>query len=331
MQEDSLDDVEIVRQERLTHPDQESPFLETDFVVETDRLTKRYGRRLAVDDLTLRIVRGEIYGFLGLNGSGKTTTMRMLLGLVRPTSGAARVLGQAPGRPQALRTIGSLVESPTFYPYLSGRDNLRLVARLAGVDEARVADALELVSLADRARDAFRTYSLGMKQRLGVAATLVKDPELYILDEPTNGLDPEGILDMGRLIASLRARGRTVFLSSHQLTEVEGLADRIGIMRRGRMVAEGTVAELQGKPCLLIRAEPLEQARRVLEAEAPGCAMLQDGAFLLRVDPARAPSLNRALTDAGIAVTALRCVERSLTDVFFELNDLQAEGAPDHG
>jgi ABC-2 type transport system ATP-binding protein len=170
-----------------------------------------------------------------------------------------------------------------------------------------------------------------MKQRLGVAAALVKNPELYILDEPTNGLDPEGILDMGRLIDALRAQGRTVFLSSHQLAEVEGLADRIGIMRQGRMVAEGTVPELRGKPRLLIRAEPFEQARSALEAMAPACVTMHHEAFLLDVDPERAPSLNHTLIGSGITVSAVHTVERSLTEVFFALNNLPDDGAADHG
>lgn len=299
-------------------------------VVAAHHLSKRYGARLAVDDLTLTVRRGEIYGFLGLNGSGKTTTMRLLLGLISPTSGQASVLSCAPGAPRALRRIGSLIESPTFYPYLSGRDNLRVVARLGGVDEGRVGAALQQVSLADRARDAFQTYSLGMKQRLGVAAALVKDPELFILDEPTNGLDPEGIADMGRLLDSLRAAGRTIFLSSHQLAEVEGLADRIGVMRQGRLVAEGTVAELRGQPRLLVRAEPVAQARQVLERAAPGAVTEQDGSFLLGIDVDRAPALNRDLLNAGIAVQALQPVERSLAEVFFDLNAPAPDGVASH-
>ena len=166
-------------------------------VVETHGLGKRYGERIvAVDGLDLSVRRGEVYGFLGPNGAGKTTTLRMLLGLIRPTTGSALVLGAAPGTPEGLGRLGALIESPTFYPYLSGRDNLRVLARYAGVPEARIAPVLEEVDLASRAGDRFRTYSLGMKQRLGIAAVLLKDPELLIFDEPTNGMDPAGMAEM---------------------------------------------------------------------------------------------------------------------------------------
>ncbi len=161
-------------------------------MIETGELTKRYGTRPAVDRVGMHVRQGDVYGFLGPNGAGKTTTMRMLLGLVRPTSGTARVLGEAPGEPSALRRIGTLVEAPVFYPYLSGRDNLRVFARYAGVPGTRDDEVLRTVGLADRAGDRASSFSLGMKQRLGVATALLKDPQLLILDEPTNGLDPSG-------------------------------------------------------------------------------------------------------------------------------------------
>ena len=174
--------------------------------VEVRDLTKRYGNGVvAVDGISLTVRPGEIYGFLGPNGAGKTTTLRMLLGLVAPTEGRASVLGHDPGDPRALSRIGALVEGPAFYPYLSGRDNLRVVARYAGVPESQVPGALRTVDLADRGGDKFATYSLGMKQRLGVAAALIKDPELVVLDEPTNGLDPAGMRDMRRLVRELGA------------------------------------------------------------------------------------------------------------------------------
>ena len=222
-------------------------------VVEVRELTKRYGNGVvAVDQVSLGVRRGEVYGFLGPNGAGKTTTLRVLLGLVAPSAGHVRVLGRPPGDPAALARIGSLVEGPAFYPYLSGRDNLRVLTRYAGVPERRVPEVLRTVDLADRGGDRFGTYSLGMKQRLGVAAALLKDPALVVLDEPTNGLDPAGMRDMRRLVRRLGAEGRTVLLSSHLLGEVQQVCDRVGIISGGRLIAESTVAELRGKASLVV-------------------------------------------------------------------------------
>jgi len=182
-------------------------------VITTRGLTKRYGPVTAVDALDLEVRRGEVFGFLGPNGAGKTTTLRMLLGLIKPTSGSAVVAEHRPGDPEGLRKIGSLVESPAFYPYLSGRENLRIVADYAGVPHARVDGALREVDLAERAKDRFGTYSMGMKQRLAVAAALIKDPELMILDEPTNGLDPQGTSEVRGLIREIAADGTTQMLT----------------------------------------------------------------------------------------------------------------------
>ncbi|HEX5617550.1 MAG TPA: ATP-binding cassette domain-containing protein, partial [Solirubrobacteraceae bacterium] len=210
-------------------------------VIETSALTKRYGETVAVDRLDLRVRRGEVYGFLGPNGAGKSTTLRMLLGLVRPTSGAVTVLGGRPGTPAALSRVGAMIEGPAFYPFLSGRDNLRVLARYAGAPESRIGAVLAEVDLEDRAGDRVAAYSMGMKQRLGIAAALLKDPELLLLDEPTNGLDPAGMAEMRDFIRSLGAGGRTVLLSSHLMGEVELVCDRVGVIRAGSLVAEGTV------------------------------------------------------------------------------------------
>src|ERR687895_303935 len=231
------------------------------YAVQTSGLTKRYDDAIvAVDDLDLRVRRGEVYGFLGPNGAGKTTTLRILLGLVRPSSGAAAVLGAPPGVPDALARIGSMVEAPAFYPYLSGRDNLRVLAGHADVPERRVDAVLDEVRLLDRAGDRSATYSLGMKQRLGVAAALLKDPELLILDEPSNGLDPAGMAEMRAFIRSLGDGGRTVVLSSHLMGEVEQVCDRVGVIRDGVLVAEDTVEQLRGIARLRVRAAPLDAA-----------------------------------------------------------------------
>jgi len=298
------------REERRSYP-----------LVETRGLTKRYGSRItAVRELDLTVERGEVYGFLGPNGAGKTTTLRMLLGLIRPTSGEARVLDEEPGSPAGLEKIGALVESPAFYPYLSGRDNLRVMARYSGAPRSRIAEVLDQVELSGRAKDKFKKYSLGMKQRLGVAAALLKDPELLILDEPTNGLDPKGMADMRGLIRRLGKGDRTVLLSSHLLGEVEQICDRIGVINKGSLVAEGSIAELRGRQGLLVRAEPVEEAARIAE-RLTGVEEVEvsDGALRLATDPDRAPEINAKLVSAGLRVSELHPAEQSLEELFLEL------------
>jgi ABC-type multidrug transport system ATPase subunit len=292
-----------------------------DLVIETRALTKRYGDSIvAVDDLDLGVRRGEVYGFLGPNGAGKTTTLRMLLGLVRPTSGRAAVLGVPPGTPQGLARIGAMVEAPAFYPYLSGRDNLLVLAGHAGVAEDRVAAVLDEVGLLDRAADRLATYSQGMRQRLGVAAALLKDPELLILDEPTNGLDPAGMADMRDFIRSLGQGGRTVMLSSHLMGEVEQVTDRVGVISDGSLVAEGTVDELRGRAGLRVRAEPNAEAARLIRAlpEVDEVTSV-DGLLDVAVDSSRAAAINRLLVEAGVAVWELYAQQASLEHVFLEL------------
>jgi len=294
-----------------------------DLLVETRGLTKRYGSITAVNGLNLTVRRGEVYGFLGPNGAGKTTTLRMLLGLIRPSSGEASVLGEGPGSPHSLEGVGALVESPAFYPYLSGRDNLRVVARYSGAPRGRIGEVLNLVELSGRAKDRFKKYSLGMKQRLGVAAALLKDPELLILDEPTNGLDPKGMADMRALIRRLGSGERTVLLSSHLLGEVEQICDRVGVIRRGDLVAEGTVSELRGRAGLLVRAEPVREASYIAArlAGVEGVSEADGGMLRLTVDPAMAASINAKLVNAGLRVSELRPAEQSLEEVFLELTE----------
>jgi ABC-2 type transport system ATP-binding protein len=293
---------------------------ERPLLVETRGLTKRYGSITAVSGLDLTVRRGEVYGFLGPNGAGKTTTLRMLLGLIRPTSGSARVLGESPGTPNGLERVGALVESPAFYPYLSGRDNLRVIARYSGEPRSRIAEVLEQVELSGRAKDKFKKYSLGMKQRLGVAAALLKDPELLILDEPTNGLDPKGMADMRTLIRALGRGERTVLLSSHLLGEVEQICDRVGVIRKGELVAEGTVAELRGEGGLLVRAEPRREAAYIASRLAGVEGVRETDGFLrLTIDPGRAAEINAKLVNAGLKVSEIRPSKQSLEEVFLEL------------
>ena len=213
-----------------------------------------------------------------------------------------------------------MIESPAFYPYLSGLDNLRLLAEYAAVPRERIDKVLDLVDLTDRANDRFSTYSLGMKQRLGVAAALLKDPELVILDEPTNGLDPAGMRDMRRLIRELGSEGRTVLLSSHLLGEVQQICDRVGIIDSGRMVAEHNVEDLRGEQELVVRATPRETAQSVLtDLLGTGTVHLYDDTLRVNVAPERAAEVNRVLVEAGIAVSELHSTERALEDIFFEL------------
>jgi ABC-2 type transport system ATP-binding protein len=290
--------------------------------VETHGLTKRYGTGIvAVDSLDLNVYRGEVYGFLGPNGAGKTTTLRMLLGLIRPTAGSAKVGGAAPGSPASLVKVGAIVETPAFYPYLSGYNNLRLLARYCHVPVTRVDATLAQVDLTPRAHHKFSTYSLGMKQRLGIAAALLKEPELLILDEPTNGLDPQGMADVRNLIIELGKGDRTVLISSHLLGEVEQMCTRVGVIRKGKIVAEGTVQQLRGAATLTVRGTPEETAKSILiaDAGAENVTELGNSTFSLAIDLQRTAEINQHLVQGGVAVTELHADERSLEDVFMEL------------
>lgn len=316
-----------------------------DYAIQTDGLIKSYGRGiLAVDRLSMKVRRGEVYGFVGPNGAGKTTTMRMLLGLMRPTSGSCELLGKRPGTPEALARVGALVETPAFYPYLSGRDNLKVLARHAGVPDTRIMPVLEEVELAGRGDDRYRTYSLGMKQRLGMAAALLKDPELLILDEPTNGLDPAGMAEMRRLIRRLGSGDRTVLLSSHLMGELEQICDRVGVVKNGRLVTEAALDELRRGAMIRLRAAPAARARELLmsidwiagvesteTAEADASAPIEaaddttrvdrmdEGTLIIDADPALTAEINEQLVAAGIRVSELGTVKTSLESVFLNL------------
>jgi ABC-type multidrug transport system ATPase subunit len=295
-----------------------------DTVVRTHELTKRYGERLAADRVSMTVRRGEVYGFLGPNGAGKTTTLRMILGLVRPASGSARVLGSPAGTAEVTARVGALVEGPGFFPYLSGRDNLRVMARFRGLPETAADRALERVDLASRGGDKFKSYSLGMKQRLGVASALMGEPDLIVLDEPTNGLDPAGMQDMRRLIVNLARGGQTVLLSSHLLDEVQEICDRVGVINNGVLLKESTVSDLRGGASLAVRGEPVDRALAVAMGVAGDDGVHVDGERLLvDLDPDRAPELVRELVAAGVAVHEVGSVERTLEEVFFEMTRAQ--------
>jgi ABC-2 type transport system ATP-binding protein len=292
----------------------------TDPLVRASGLTKHFGSRQVLHGIDLTVRPGEVYGFLGPNGAGKTTTLRILLGLVRPTGGEVRVLGQRPGSPAVLSRVGMLIESAAFYPYLSGRDNLRTLARYCSLPDSRADEVLEFVGLTADGRARFAGYSLGMKQRLGLAGALLKDPQLLILDEPTNGLDPAGIAEMRGSLRRLSEAGHTILLSSHLLGEVQQVCDRVGMIVGGRIVREGTVDELRGGQTLAITARPLQQAREVAERILGADRVTVHGDELsLHAEPGDAAMVNRELVTAGVDVFALGWQERSLEDVFFEV------------
>ena len=300
-----------------------------ELVVQTKDLVKRYGNaetgRLAVDRVSMTVRRGEVYGFLGPNGAGKTTTLRMVLGLIKPTAGSSTVLGLPAGQPEVTARIGALIEGPGFYPYLSGRDNLRAMARYRGLSDEVADAALARVDLADRGKDRFKSYSLGMKQRLGVASALMGDPDVIVLDEPTNGLDPAGMADMRALIVDLARAGQTVLLSSHLLAEVEEICDRVGVIAGGRLLVESTVAELRGGRRLRITAVPVDRALAVAMRIAGEDAVTLDGdAVLLDVAAERAPEVIRALVADDLDVHEVVVSERTLEEVFFEMTDASA-------
>jgi len=292
----------------------------TYLVVETKGLTKRHGERLAVDSVSMTVRRGEVYGFLGPNGAGKTTTLRMMLGLIRPTAGSAGILGQPAGGPAVTSRVGALIEGPGFFPYLSGRDNLRVLARYSGLAESEVDAALARVALTDRGDDRFKSYSLGMKQRLGVASALMGEPELIVLDEPTNGLDPAGMADMRALVVELARGGQTVLLSSHLLAEVQEICDRVGVINGGRLLRESTVADLRGDTTLRVRATPVERALAVaMRVAGDDGVRVTDHGLVLDLPASAAPELTRQLVAAGVDVHEVAPLERTLEEVFFEM------------
>jgi ABC-type multidrug transport system ATPase subunit len=293
-----------------------------DLVIETDGLTKRYGDVVAVDQLSLRVPRGGVFGFLGPNGSGKTTTMGMLLGLIQSTSGQARIFGDAVGRSDTLRRIGAMVESPTFYPYLTGRANLRYFQAIGRRGSpADIDRLLELVDLGKRADTKFATYSLGMKQRLGIACALLGEPDLVFLDEPTNGLDPAGVVEVRELIRDLGKGGRTVVLSSHLLAETELVCDHVAVLAKGKLVVQGNVKELlHEKDSFWLGTTDDAAAARLLstlaavEKVTPG-----EGELVVTAPPERAAEITRALAGAGIYVTKLVPIRHTLESFFMEI------------
>ena len=296
-----------------------------DAVLQTELLTKRYGRRAAVSGLSLAVARGDIYGFLGQNGAGKSTTIRMALGLVRPTSGSVRLLGHDTWKHprRALARTGAIVEAPAFYENFSGRQNLRMLAALSGgARRSRVEAMLDLVNLRERADDPVRAYSHGMRQRLGIAQALLPGPEFVVLDEPTDGLDPQGIREVRLLIRRLRDElGLTVMLSSHLLGEVEQICNRVAIIDRGRLLFEGTVESLTGGGRKFrVKVDRPDEAFQLLAAD-PTLSASRNGAEFLyfEADAERVPSVNELLVGRGFRVAELAPERETLEQVFVRL------------
>ncbi|MBX3055154.1 MAG: ABC transporter ATP-binding protein [Anaerolineae bacterium] len=293
--------------------------------IRLENVSKTFGRRKyhvqAVRDINLSVAAGQVYGFLGPNGAGKTTTIRMIMDLIRPSTGALFVYGRNVHTDHAvLQRVGALVEGAAFYPFLTGRKNLEVLARTGNhYDDARIQTMLDQVGLADRADRQVKGYSTGMKQRLGLAAALLHDPDLVILDEPTNGLDPAGIQEMRSFIRDLaQKQGKTVFLSSHLLGEVEQVCDRVAIINKGQIIREGTVADLlAAQTQLVVEAEPVERATAVLAPHWPVVA--NEKTITVAAGHAEAPAIVQKLVAHDIAVYQVRRERQSLEQFFLEV------------
>lgn len=297
-------------------------------VLQLDNITKKFGDFTAVNQLSLQVQQGEVVGFLGPNGAGKSTTVGMVLGLIRPTAGSVTIMGvELPNNQQVVsENVGAIIENPAFYPYMSGRDNLIAHARMVGgVPASRVDDLLKLVNLNERGKDKYKSYSLGMKQRLGIASTLLTDPALVILDEPTNGLDPAGQREIREIIPRLAQDGHGVLLASHMLHEVEQVSDRVAIVRRGELITEGGVDDLLKRGGFVEVKVALEQvdAAHNLLRRLPGVEQVTFSNDLLTVvaDPALGAEINRALASEGIYASQIAPRRSSLESIFLELTE----------
>jgi ABC-2 type transport system ATP-binding protein len=294
--------------------------------VEVRDLVKRYGEIVAVDGVSLTVEPGDVFGFLGPNGAGKTTSLRMMLGLIRPTSGSVSIFGRDPLLGvRALEGVAGFVEEPRFYPYLSGRKNLELLAGLdrMGAGRARIDEVLDVVELRARAKDRVGGYSHGMRQRLGIAGALLRSPRLLLLDEPATGLDPAGMRDMRELVRRLALEGITVMLSSHLLAEVEELCNRVAIIRRGRIVYEGSLAELKRTASGRWRLRTTDDARAAaVSAAQPGIEVVAgDGVSIAAVSERAVAELSVALVESGLGIVELHQQVASLEDLFFALTE----------
>ncbi len=296
-------------------------------IIEVSHLVKHYGKFKAVDDASFDVFRGDVYGFLGPNGAGKSTTIRTILSLIKPTSGQIKVFHKdiATHRHYILQRIGCIVEKPDFYNYLSAEKNLEVFARISGVDisKTRVHEMIEFVGLKGREKDKLRSFSHGMKQRLGIAQTLIHDPELIILDEPTTGLDPQGIIDIRTLILHLKnERNKTILLSSHILSEIELIANRMVIINKGKTVAQGSVTDLLNAQDLIVsfHVNDVEKAKQLTQSSTLNLVIesADDKNLLIHISQEKIPILNKLLCDNGILVYSIEA-KRKLEDYFLKL------------
>lgn len=294
-------------------------------ILKVEGLKKRIGKRTLVQDISFQVEAGEIFGFLGPNGAGKTTTIRMLVGLIRPTSGTVHIAGYDIRRQflQAIRHVGCIVENPELYPYLSGRENLELFARMSSVPTERIDEVVQMVELSDRIEDKVKTYSLGMRQRLGIAQALLAQPKLLILDEPTNGLDPAGIREMRQFIRRLsREEGISIFISSHILHEVQLLCDRVAIIDHGKMIWTGPVDQLLDRDMRVEwELEPIESGMKLLRSlpYVTACEQKEQNRIVTHFSEEKIDEANRLLIKEGIAVTSIRRENYTLEDVFLKM------------
>jgi ABC-2 type transport system ATP-binding protein len=287
-------------------------------------LSKKYGDRMALSHANFEVPMGSICGFVGPNGSGKTTTIRMLLGLITPSTGSGHVLGESITQPEKyLPKVGAMIEGPAFYPALTGKQNLAVLAKLGGFSTDQIQKLLELVDLGDRGDSKFKTYSLGMKQRLGIAAALLPNPKLLVLDEPTNGLDPAGIHEIRTLLRKLADNGTTVFVSSHLLSEIEMISDYLVMLRDGKVIFSGKTSDLLAAQKPLILAKPENQNDLVkLNQIAQGLGIdskIKEDLVEASADENFAAKLNKAAFDAGITLTSLTSIRPTLEETFFEM------------
>ena len=292
--------------------------------ISVSNLSKRYGDVLAVNNASFEVPLGTICGFVGPNGSGKTTTIRMLLGLIKPTEGSGSIIGNSIAHPEKyLKEVGAMIEGPAFYPALSGIENLKVLAKIGGIPYSRCQELLEMVGLGDRGNDKYKTYSLGMKQRLGIAASLLPNPKLLILDEPTNGLDPAGIQEVRDLLEKLASEGVTVFVSSHLLSELEMISKYLVMLRKGEVIFAGPIHELLARHKAVVIAKPssinsLNYLAELLN-KAGYKSVIEEDHILVDADESAAVRINKIAFEGGVVLAQLTPVKASLEETFFEL------------